>query len=144
MSTSSPPSGYSGTPLPKKLGIKPDSVTWLIDAPEGAAEKTFPLPEGAQLRQKVRSSLADDGSPPQLGLWFVRTLETLDESITAVAAACPHGLWILWIKRASGIPTDVTEDLVRNFGLAIGLVDYKVCAFDEQWSGLKFAWRKGT
>jgi hypothetical protein len=75
-------------------------------------------------------------------LWFVRTQKELDHRIETISRGMGQALWIAWPKRASGVQTDVTEALVRAAGLAHGLVDYKICAINETWSGLKFARRR--
>ncbi len=130
--------GYSGTPLPKKLGIKPKSAVALLGAPEGFAMKTLgTLPEGAVIRGDARSAY-------NVGLLFARSRADLLRRFPAAAKAMgdPGALWIVWPKRASGVPTDLDENVVRAFGLARGLVDYKIAAIDATWSGLCFARRK--
>jgi len=122
--------GYSGTPLPQKLGIKPGSAVALVDAPEDFAPTLDPLPPGVSLR-------ADARGRPDLAVWFVRSSrEFRPERIARLATGRP--LWIAWPKKASGVQTDLSEGVVREAGLARGLVDYKVCAIDETWSGLLF------
>ncbi len=129
--------GYSGTPLPKKLGIKPGSTVALSGAPSDAATTLGALPAGATLR---KSALARN----DLLLWFVRSRRDLERRVAAMGErAGRDGLWILWPKKASGVKTDVSEPVVRAAGLGAGLVDYKICAFDATWSGLRFARRKG-
>jgi hypothetical protein len=128
--------GYSGTPLPKKLGIKANSVVLLIDAPEDFEETLGALPEKVTLRRQARGT-AD------LVIWFTMSRQALEERIDYVAKlAGAGGLWIAWPKKASGVTTDVSEPVVREIGLAAGLVDYKVCAIDATWSGLRFTRRK--
>ncbi len=128
--------GYSGTPLPKKLGIKPGSTVALAGAPSGVEATLGELPEGAALRKSAR---ADN----DLLLWFVRSRRDLERRVAAMGErAGRDGLWILWPKKASGVKSDVSEKLVRAAGLGAGLVDYKICAFDATWSGLRFARRK--
>ncbi len=130
--------GYSGTPLPKKLGIKPGSAVALLGAPEGFADETLgPLPEGATSRTDARAAF-------HVGLLFVRSKADLARRFPAAASAMgkPGALWIVWPKKASGIGTDLDQQTVRAFGLASGLVDYKIAAIDETWSGLCFARRK--
>jgi hypothetical protein len=122
--------GYSATPLPKKLGIKPGSTVALVDAPDGFERE---LPEAA-VRRGARGRF-------ELAIWFVRAARDLrPERMASLARNGP--LWIAWPKRASGWETDLTENVVRVAGLAHGLVDYKVCAIDDTWSGLLFARRR--
>jgi hypothetical protein len=133
-----PPSllaGYSGTPLPRKLGIKAGSTVALLGAPPGFAATLGTLPEGARLRDGARGR-AD------LALWFVRSLRELESGIPVRKDAAGGELWICWPKKASGVSTDVTETEVRRVGLAAGLVDYKICAVDTVWSSLRFTRRK--
>jgi len=128
--------GYSGTPLPKKLGIKAHSVVALVGAPGDFRETVGPLPEGARLRKGIRSK-AD------LAIWFVRSGEDLLRRVGAMAKQANQGpLWIAWPKKSSGVVTDLSEPLVRQAGLAAGMVDYKICAIDATWSGLLFSRRK--
>jgi hypothetical protein len=129
--------GYSGTPLVKKLGIKPGSTLALLEAPRGFRRELLGMPKG------VRVSQALGGNPPDLIVWFVMSGRALDVRMASVSRAMGTGLWVAWPKKASGVATDLTEDVVRAAGLANGLVDYKVCAINETWSGLKFAKRKG-
>lgn len=130
--------GYSGTPLPKKLGIKPGSAVALLGAPEGFAHETLgPLPEGARTRTDTRAAF-------HVGLLFVRSKADLARRFAAAAKAMgdPGALWIVWPKKASGVATDLDQQTVRSLGLASGLVDYKIAAIDDTWSGLCFARRK--
>jgi hypothetical protein len=128
--------GYSGTPLPAKLGIKTGAVVALVGAPPDFERTLEALPAGVRLRRAGRG-------PCDLAMWFPRSLRDLERRVAGVAPlAAGGGLWIAWPKRASGVPTDLSESAVRRAGLAAGLVDYKVCAIDATWSGLKFAVRK--
>ena len=128
--------GYSGTPLPKKLGIKEGSVVALLGAPRGLRETLGKLPAGAKL-------LAGAGKDCTLTFWFIRSRAELARGLRhAVALAAQGTVWIMWPKQASGVATDLKEGIVREAGLAAGLVDYKVCAVDAAWSGLAFALRK--
>ena len=124
--------GYSGTPLVKKLGIKPGSCVALLDAPRGFRKELVGLPAGVRLTTRAAGR-------PELIVWFVMSARALDARIAVMGGSMGAGLWIAWPKKASGVVTDVTEDVVRRAGLAHGLVDYKVCAINETWSGLKFA-----
>lgn len=135
MRTGSAMAGYSGTPLPKKLGIKPDMTVALVAAPPDFADTLGALPPGARLRRDLRTA-----SP--LIIWFVRSARVLQREIHRMAARLTGGLWIAWPKQSSGVATDVTQNMVRAAGLGHGLVDFKIAAIDETWSGLKFARRK--
>jgi CheY-like chemotaxis protein len=129
--------GYSGTPLPKKLGIKPGSVVTLVGAPEGFERTLGPLPESVTLRDGARG-LAD------VVLLFVRSRADLARRFHHAVKAMgdPAALWIVWPKKTSGVESDLGEQAVRDHGLAFGLVDYKIAAIDATWSGLCFARRK--
>ena len=128
--------GYSGTPLPKKLGIKASSVVALVGAPEGFEETLGELPEGVVLRRRARGQ-------PDVTLWFVRSRRDLQRGIERMGDfASKGGLWIVWPKKSSGVASDLSQAAVREVGLAAGLVDYKVCAIDATWSGLCFTRRK--
>jgi hypothetical protein len=127
--------GYSGVPLARKLGIKPGWIVGLVEAPPDFASTVGELPAGASLRRGGRGA-AD------LVIWFVRSRSQLERRIVAIAArAGAGGLWIAWPKQRAGVSTGVTQADVRRVGLASGLVDYKICAIDMTWSGLRFARR---
>lgn len=127
--------GYSGTPLPKKLGIKENSVVRLAGAPDGFEAKLDPLPAGVRVKR-------GPGEAHRV-LLFVKSSADLARRFDPIAAAVSEGggLWIVWPKRASGIVTDISENDVRAHGLDRGWVDYKICAVDQTWSGLLFARR---
>jgi CheY-like chemotaxis protein len=128
--------GYSGTPLPKKLGIKPGFVVGLIEPPEGFTETLGSLPEGTELRAGARGHC-------DLLICFIRSRAVLEREISRIAARTDYAsVWFAWPKKASGVATDLSEKVVRECGLAAGLVDYKICAIDATWSGLLFARRK--
>src|SRR5262249_8777009 len=128
--------GYSGTPLPKKLGIKPNSTVALVGAPKDFERTLGELPEGVRLKKQASGAC-------DLIIWFVRMRAELHDRIKEMGELTGSGgLWIAWPKQASGVPSDMTQNVVRETGLASGLVDYKVCAIDATWSGLKFARRK--
>ncbi len=128
--------GYSGTPLPKKLGIKPGSIVALVDAPDEFKHTLGELPDGAQLREGAKE-------PFDLMLWFVRSLSSLRSRVKSIAVSVSDKpLWIIWPKKTSALAADLGELEVRRFGLAEGLVDYKVCAVDTTWSGLLFRKRR--
>lgn len=128
--------GYSGTPLPKKLGIKADTVLALLGPPDDFVTHTLgPIPGGVEVRTNLRKR-------PDLIIWFARSLAEVERRIGALAKKVgPGGIWIAWTKKASGVKSDLTQADVRRIGLANGLVDYKICAIDATWSGLKFARR---
>lgn len=129
---------YSGTPLPKKLGIRPGSVVALLGAPEGFAEGTLgALPEGTTVRQDARATY-------DVGLLFVRSKADLARRFPGAVNSMgePGALWVVWPKQASGTATDLGQQPIREFGLARGLVDYKIAAIDAIWSGLCFTRRK--
>ncbi len=129
--------GYSGTPLVRKLGIKADARVGLIGAPDGFDATLGELPAGVEVRRRL------GGRPFDVIVAFCDRRDALERRLTALAAALDPagGLWIAWPKRASGVPTDVTENVVRDLGLAAGLVDNKVCAVDQVWSGLRLVYR---
>jgi hypothetical protein len=127
---------YISVPLVKKLGIKTRTVIGLINAPPGFEQTLGAVPEG--IRWQYHAS-----EPCDLILWFVRSRHELEEGITKIRPAVgKDGLWIIWPKKGSNIATDLTQVVVRKVGLANALVDYKVSAIDETWSGLRFALRK--
>ena len=132
-----PAAGYSGTPLPKKLGIAEGDGVALIAEPAQMRDLLVPLPGGVTFRNTLRSK-------PDVAVAFftrrsefVRRLPALGRAVFPAA-----GLWICWPKKSSGVSTDITEDTVREVALPTGLVDNKVCAVDETWSGLRLVWRK--
>jgi CheY-like chemotaxis protein len=130
------PAGYSGTPLPQKLGIKPGSTAGLIGAPDDFHETLGRLPAGAKLIRAPKN-------PVDLVVWFTTSRQTLAGNLARNAKlAGAGGLWIAWPKKASGVPSDLTEDVLRQVILPVGLVDVKVCAIDQTWSGLKFLRRR--
>ncbi len=128
--------GYSGTPLPKKLGISENYSVAIVNAPERFERKLEPLPP--------RAKIVLDPKNANVAVLFAPSLAELARDFRPLAKALPEktALWIAWPKKASGVRTDLIEDVVRNFGLEAGWVDYKVCAIDETWSGLCFARRK--
>ena len=128
--------GYSGTPLSKKLGIKPGARVALVRAPAGFERTLKPLPDGVRLRTQARAT-------QDVVLFFATRIAELERRFDGFARAiAPHGgLWIAWPKRTSNVATDLRESVVRDCGLAHGLVDNKVCAVDDVWSGLRFVYR---
>jgi hypothetical protein len=126
----------AGTPLPLKLGIKPGARLGLLAAPDGFGDTLGELPAGVTIRHSARGPL------DVIVAFFIERRELGRRLPAAVRALDPAGgLWIAWPKRASGVPTDVGEGLVRELGLAAGLVDNKVCAIDATWSGLRMVYR---
>jgi hypothetical protein len=128
--------GYSGTPLPRKLGLPESGRAAIVDAPRGFLSLLGRWPAGL----KRVASLA---APLDYAHVFVSRRASLDELFAAAREALNKDglLWVSWPKKASGKQTDVTEGEVRRAGLACGLVDVKICAIDETWSGLKFVYR---
>jgi hypothetical protein len=129
--------GYSGTPLATKLGVKPGSSLRLVAAPGDFEETLAPLPGGVTIR-RTGAYKAD------VVVLFTTTYADLAARVEPLGKAVhPDGaLWVSWPKKASGVPTDVTEDSIREVALPLGLVDNKVCAVTDVWSGLRLVWRK--
>lgn len=127
--------GYSGTPLTKKLGIKSGFRIILVKAPEGFS-KQLDMPSAVKIISDVRQR-AD------LAILFVTSFKQLTATFPKYTARIePAGmLWVAWPKKSSGVVSDLSESVVQSFGLAQGMVDIKVCAIDETWSGLKFVFR---
>jgi hypothetical protein len=128
--------GYSGTPLVRKLGIRPGCRLALLRAPRGFERQLVGLPGDVRIDRR-RLERAD------VGVFFVTRAASLVDAMPGLAARLAPGarLWIAWPKQASGVASDVTQALVRERGLAAGLVDFKICAIDATWSGLCFARR---
>jgi hypothetical protein len=134
--SSAPAVGYSGTPLWRKLGVRPGATVALVGTPEGFV--LGDLPEGVTLRRSARGA-AD------LTVWFVPSRAVLEGRIVSMSPrAANSGLWIAWPKRTSPLATDLSDEIVRRTAIANGLVDFKVCAIDADWSGLRFNRRKET
>jgi hypothetical protein len=129
--------GYSKRPLADKLGIKPGSKVVALGAPPHYAQLLEPLPDRASISTRMTRSV-------RFVHQFVTQRSELERAFPSIDAALVDDgtAWISWPKRASGMATDLTEDVVRAVGLPLGLVDVKVCAVDETWSGLKFVRRK--
>jgi hypothetical protein len=123
--------GYSGTPLVKKIGIRPGHRLAILNPPQGFDTELAPLPAGVVNAQKA---------PLDVAILFAANQAALKKSLSKLAEKlAPAGmLWISWPKMNSGVSTDLREGVVRDIGLAAGLVDIKVCAVNEVWSGLKF------
>ena len=128
--------GYSGTPLPKKLGIKPGIVVALVSAPDAFERTLDPLPDGVLIKEDLRGK-AD------LVVLFASRMGNIHEQFPRAERSLNDGgrLWIAWPKQVSGVKTDITQPAVRELGLVAGWVAFKICAIDETWSGLAFACR---
>jgi hypothetical protein len=129
--------GYSGTPLPKKLGIKEGSLLATVHAPEGFEATLGALPAEAEWRTRLSPGL-------DVVVAFYTSRATLAKEWSKLTdAVAPNGtVWVAWPKKASKMPTDITEDVLRELLLPSGWVDNKVCAIDDTWSGLRFALRR--
>ena len=125
------------TPLPKKLGIKPGFKVALLGSPKGFAGTLKPLPAGVRFTARPEPD-AD------LFLCFARSAHELHAHLLTLGKAERQTLWLAWPKKASGVPSDLDGNIVRETGLRAGWVDFKVCAIDGTWSGLAFKRRKPT
>ena len=130
-------SGYSGTPLAKKLGIRADARLFVRAAPDNYRELLAPLPEGVHSVRRI------DARTDLIHLFATRAA-ALARALTAARRAMRMDavIWVSWPKRLSGVDTDISENEVRALALPLGLVDVKVCAVDDTWSGLKLVLRK--
>jgi len=132
----STPEGYAGTPLSTKLGIKPGYTISLVGAPPGFRQTLGDLPENVVLRDGVRGQ-------SNLTLWFAKSRTELEERLQHMRVFSKNaGLWILWPKQTSKVQTDLGQPVVREAGLAAGMVDFKICSIDKNWSGLRFTLRE--
>jgi hypothetical protein len=131
----SSPAGYSGTPLPRKIGAKPGDRALVVGAPPDAPRL---FDEGVRVLRRA------GGAPLYVIVVFTTARADLERRLPALRARLqPAGmLWVAWPKRASGVATDLTEDVVRDVALPTGLVDTKVAAVDDTWSGLRLVIRK--
>jgi hypothetical protein len=129
-------SGYSGTPLLRKLGISSGARVAIVAAPEGFDGVLGNLPDGVQVRRQARGKL-------DVIVYFVTRRAELSRRFAGFARALEPdgGLWVAWPKKTSGVATDLVFDAVQGVGLGEGLVDNKVCAIDHTWSGLRFVHR---
>jgi hypothetical protein len=129
--------GYSGTPLPRKLGIGEGTRVAFVDAPPEFAVALGELPAG------VAQAPPEEGGLDVI-VFFTTSRLALEARFGELGQALQPagGLWVAWPKKSSGLPTDLTEDVLREVVLPSGLVDNKVCAVDDRWSGLRFVWRK--
>ena len=128
--------GYSGTPLPKKLGVKPNQRIALVNAPTDFAKVLGRLPENAAIVKRLNG-------PLDLILLFVDREQTLTKQFPILANKLQSNgmIWVAWPKKSSGVATDLVFEKVQRIGLDSGLVDVKICAVDDVWSGLKFVIR---
>lgn len=131
------PAGYSGTPLPTKLGIKPGYTVAVVDGPDHLESLLVPMPDDVTLRVGARGK-------PEVSLVFCRTESALQKRVEQLwkLAFPDRSVWVCWPKKSSDLFIDLTEDGVRANVLGRGLVDVKVCAIDNDWSGLKLMVRK--
>jgi hypothetical protein len=129
--------GYSGTPLPTKLGIRKGSRVLLVHAPEGFRETLGELPADAAI-------VPEDAMPVDVAVFFTSSCRELGSRFGEIAGRIEAngGLWIAWPKRRPRVASEINENDIREIGLAAGLVDNKVCAIDDRWSGLRFVRRR--
>lgn len=129
--------GYSGTPLPRKLGIKDGAAIALVGAPPGFVAALGELPPGASLAGAA-------GGPADVIVCFCTSPGAVEVAFRDLKPrlAWTGGLWLAWQKQRPGSAAALNENTIRDVGLAAGLVDNKVCAIDEEWSGLRFVWRR--
>ena len=132
-----PAAGYAGTPLSKKLGIKTGQCVWLVNAPAGYLELLAPLPEPVLWARRAGKNI-------HLVQLFTRQRSELSQCLTRWRKQLQPDavVWVSWPKKAAKLPTDITEDVIREVCLPLGWVDVKVCAVDATWSGLKLVVRK--
>jgi len=129
--------GYSATPLAKKLGIDVGSRIYLSDAPKNYLTLVAPLPEGIRVVRKI------DGETDIVHIFSTERAHLAAALRATLKRIKPDGtIWVSWPKKSSKVPTDITEDTIREVALPMGLVDMKVCAVDEVWSGLKLVVRR--
>lgn len=135
--------GYSGTPLSKKLGIKTGMKLVTINAPSNYEELIEPVPEDVEIGE-LNGQITDVAA--DILHLFANSRDELFSVLSRADTLIKQNgmIWVSWYKKASKLPTEVTEDLIREAALAIGLVDVKVCAVDEKWSGLKLVIRKAN
>ena len=139
--------GYSGTPLAKKLGIKEGMTVLTVDAPDDFNELLQPLPANVQIWEteaaKMQKPARSKGEIDIVHV-FTNTRDGLFEAVSEARHLIKQNgsVWVSWYKKAAKLPTEITEDTVREAAFPLGLVDVKVCAVDEKWSGLKLVIRK--
>ena len=129
--------GYSGTPLPQKLGIKPGLNVVTINAPTNYCRLLGTIPENVTFSDRLKA----DSSFVHV---FIKKRSELQKTLSVLRRKIAHTgtVWVSWPKKSSGVPVDVTEDVIRAVALPLGFVDVKVCAIDETWSGSKLMVRK--
>jgi hypothetical protein len=129
--------GYSGTPLAKKLGFKAGFAVAVVNAPDNYLELVEPVPEGVAISHEPRAGC-------DLVHFFTNSRDELFRRLAEYRNSIKQdgSIWVSWYKKAAKLPTEITEDLVREAAFPLGLVDVKVCAVDERWSGLKLVIRK--
>lgn len=137
--------GYSGSPLYKKLGMKEGFTVKLINAPRNYKELIGEMSERLVFRDKAGGGGRDGAGMPGLDLihFFTNSAGELERILPVIKQEIKKNgtIWVSWYKKSCGKPTEVTESMVRDTALATGLVDVKICAVDEDWSGLKLVWR---
>jgi hypothetical protein len=129
--------GYSGTPLVKKIGIKPGHRVALVDEPFGFKNDLLDMPPDVHF---VSANGSSKQATLDVVLFFMKSRASLEKHLPKLKSKIAQNgmIWTAWPKRASGVETDLDENIIRDSGLALGLVDVKVCAINEVWSGLKF------
>jgi hypothetical protein len=137
MAKAKSPAGYSGTPIAKKLGITDESQLLPINAPKNYPEILSPLPDGVRFASQP-------GTTIDIAHLFVAWRNDLEKHLTQLRKKLrPDAVvWVSWPKKTAKLPTDITEQTIRDVALPMGWVDIKVCAVDETWSGLKLVVRK--
>jgi hypothetical protein len=137
-------SGYSGTPLAKKLGIKDGFVVLVVNAPDGYPALLDPLPDRVDVQDAASHSLVKANDKADILHLFTNSRDDLFSGLSKFKAAIKQdgAIWVSWYKRAAKLPTEITEDTIREAAFPLGLVDVKVCAVDEKWSGLKLVIRR--
>ena len=133
--------GYSGTPLAKKLGIKEGMTVLVVNAPADYAELVAPLPEGVTIVEEMHAGRVRSVGIAHL---FTNSRDELASELSRLrnVIAQDGAIWVSWYKKAAKLPTEITEDDIRDAAFPLGLVDVKVCAVDEKWSGLKVVIRR--
>jgi hypothetical protein len=129
--------GYSGTPLAQKLGIKPDATMVVINAPANYRKLLGKIPEKVKFASPAPNEM-------EFGHFFTKSRRELETTLKKLRQKIADSgtLWVSWPKKSSGVATDITEDVIRTVALPLGFVDIKVCAVDETWSGLKLMVRR--